>query len=94
MTTPLFSALTRPPERGGIPYDFIIIVVCVPTILFIMTVNSIGFYAVLTVFPLYGLAKYVAMREPYLPRLLRMKMELTPSTRSKSFWRGNSYSPE
>ncbi len=94
MTAPVFSAVTRPAERGGIPYDFIVMVVAAPVFLFILTQGSLAFWGLTSALPLYVAARIVARREPYLPRLAAMKLNLTMPTLSNQFWGGASYGPE
>ncbi len=92
--TPLFQAITRPSERGGMPAGFHIVALSAPMMLFIMTQSFLGFWGLLSIAPAYFLAWYVNSIDPYLPDLLSAKSDCWLFTTNKPHWGGNSYAGE
>ena len=87
----LYLALTRPPQIQGISYELFTLLVVVVMILYIGTQS---FLILLSIIPLYFIAREINKRDPYLINVLFVKYKLTPPVRNITFWnRCNSYDP-
>jgi len=89
--TRIFQAITRPSERAGMPMSFHIFALSVPLLLFILTQAVLGFWALLSVAPAYGLARWIVSVDPYLPDHLAVIFECRLFTANRPHWGGNSY---
>lgn len=87
----IFQAITRPSERAGMPMSFHIFALSVPLMLFILTQGFLGFWALLTIVPAYGLARWIVSVDPYLPDHLAVMGDCKLFTPNKPYWGGNSY---
>lgn len=96
--THLFLAITRPSERGGLPFGFNILVLTIPLLLFIttqgLTEGLMDYWSALTAIPLWFLARYVVSIDPYLPDVIAAKVDCNLFTLNRAQWGGNSYSTD
>ncbi len=93
---PVFLALTKPAERGGLPMGFWIIIGSVPAVVFLVTQGFFNFPFVLvpalaSALTCYLVARRIARVDPYLPDHLSARVDCNLFTRSTSRWGGNSY---
>ncbi len=88
---PLRTGLTRQPELAGIPVFYWAIVASVPMILFIATKDLIDFWGLAAFVITYPAMLYAAKKDAYFAAVLFKSLNLTPATRNKRFWGGNSY---
>lgn len=90
--TTLFTALTRQPERLGMPIIFWLVGLVFPMIVYIPT-STFGFWAGLLIPPSWMLMGYLSKRDPFILIIIRKKFKKTPPTSNSQFWGGNSYAP-
>lgn len=73
------------------PMSFHIFALSVPLLLFILTQGFLGFWALLTIVPAYGLARWIVSVDPYSPDHLAVMGDCKLFTPNKPYWGGNSY---
>ncbi len=86
--TPLFTGLTRLPERAGVPISFWLVGATVPAVAFIVTQS---FWVFLLAPILYLVMLGLAKKDAFMFLILFKKLTKTPATRNRTFWGGNSY---
>lgn len=87
----LYLGLTRPPQKFGMSHELFVLVLTVPMILFIATLNIL---VIFTLVPLFYLGRLINKKDRNLISLIFKKLQKTPVVRNNSFWDGcNSYDP-
>ncbi|MFK5880134.1 MAG: VirB3 family type IV secretion system protein [Flavobacteriaceae bacterium] len=87
----LYLGLTRPPQKFGMSHELFVLVLTFPMILFIGTLNI---FVMLTVVPLFYIARYINKKDRHLVGLIFKKLQNVPIVRNNRFWDGcNSYDP-
>ncbi|WP_282610801.1 type IV secretion system protein VirB3 [Pelagibius sp. Alg239-R121] len=94
MTSSVYTGMTRPAERLGVPISFWLVGSVGPMVLFILTQNTWDFWGLLSVVPMYFAMRRLAQHDSYLFTILNIKLKKTPPTLNSQYWRGNSYAPE
>lgn len=87
---PLFTGLTRSAELAGIPVRFWLLGVIPPVLCFVFFGQNWLLLA-LHLPILCGLMFYLQKLDHYIFSIFYLKLYMTPRTRNRSFWGGNSY---
>jgi type IV secretory pathway VirB3-like protein len=87
----LYLGLTRPPQKFGMSHELFVLVLTLPMILFIATMNIL---VIVSAVPLFYLAKYINKKDRHLISLILRRLQKVPVVRNRRFWDGcNSYDP-
>lgn len=89
MQSPLFNAMTSPPQFMGVDADFFLMLFIVEILLFGMS-DSILYSLVLL--PIYLLGYYEGKKDKYFFKVLLKRLECG-FTRNQKFWGCHAYEP-
>ena len=99
MATPLFVAMTRPAERWGLPYNFLIVGLSAVAVVFFVSNLAFGgvwgIVCALVSLPILGLlARLVTLYDPYIIDVYAIYLTQGLGTPNAHIWGGNSYAGE
>ncbi|WP_282611329.1 VirB3 family type IV secretion system protein [Pelagibius sp. Alg239-R121] len=87
----VYTGLTRPAERLGVPINFWLAGSVVPMTVFITTQFFLGFWGLTVAVPMYFLMRWMAKHDSYFFSLLFTQLLRTHKSKNTEYWKGHSY---